>query len=74
MVSKKLPYDTNGLPYDIYMGDSRPQCSLEWLTTYVTPHLNPSDIMTKSVSSINNIIRKVRKLLYDIYPEVYDER
>ena len=27
MVSKKLPYDTNGLPYDIYMGDSRPQCS-----------------------------------------------
>ena len=26
MVSKKLPYDTNGLPYDIYMGDSRPQC------------------------------------------------
>ena len=28
MVSKKLPYDTNGLPYDVYMGDSRPQCSL----------------------------------------------
>ena len=27
MVSKKLPYDTNGLPYDVYMGDSRPQCS-----------------------------------------------
>ena len=26
MVSKKLPYDTNGLPYDVYMGDSRPQC------------------------------------------------
>ena len=27
MVSKKLPYDTNGLPYDVYMGDSRPQCT-----------------------------------------------
>ena len=27
MVSKKLPYDTNDLPYDVYMGDSRPQCS-----------------------------------------------
>ena len=27
MVSKKLPYDTNGLPYDVYMGDSRPQCN-----------------------------------------------
>ena len=27
MVSKKLLYDTNGLPYDVYMGDSRPQCS-----------------------------------------------
>ena len=47
---------------------------LEWLTTYVRTHSNPSDIMTKSVSSINNIIRKVRKLLYDIYPEAYDER
>ena len=27
MVRKKLPYDTNGLPYDVYMGDPRPQCS-----------------------------------------------
>ena len=26
MVRKKLPYDTIGLPYDVYMGDPRPQC------------------------------------------------
>ena len=30
MVSKKLPYDTNGLPYDVYIGDSRPQCSFNY--------------------------------------------
>ena len=39
---------------------------LEWLTAYVRTHLNPSDIMTKAVSSIKDKIRKVRMLLYDI--------
>ena len=34
MVSKKLPYDTNGLPYDVYMGDSRPQCTQQISKTY----------------------------------------
>ena len=37
MVSKKLPYDTNGLPYDVYMGDSRPQCCYRKLFAYPTP-------------------------------------
>ena len=27
MVRKMLPYDTNGLPYDVYMGDPRSQCN-----------------------------------------------
>ena len=36
MVSKKLPYDTNGLPYDVYMGDSRPQCSTSCVYTNIT--------------------------------------
>ena len=27
MVTNRLPYDTFGLPYDINMGDPRPQCS-----------------------------------------------
>ena len=40
---------------------------LEWLTAYIRTHLNSSDIMTKSVSSIKDRIRKVRMLLYDIY-------
>ena len=35
MVSKKLPYDTNGLPYDVYMGDSRPQCIWLYMTIII---------------------------------------
>ena len=42
---------------------------LEWLTTYVKTNLNPSDIMTKSISSLKERIKKVRMLLYDMYPE-----
>ena len=42
---------------------------LEWLTAYVRTNLNPSDIMTKSISSVKDRIRKVRMVLYDIYPE-----
>ena len=42
---------------------------LEWLTAYVETKLNPSDILTKSIRSIKDRVRKVRMLLYDIYPE-----
>ena len=42
---------------------------LEWSTAYVRTNLNPSDIMTKSISSIKDRIRKVRMLLYDMYPD-----
>ena len=43
---------------------------LEWLTTYVRTNLDPSDVLTKSISSVKDRIKKVRMLLYDIYPEV----
>ena len=42
---------------------------VEWLTAYVQKNLNPSDILTKSVTSIKDRVTKVRMLLYDIYPE-----
>ena len=42
---------------------------VEWLTAYVRTNLNPSNILTKLVGSIKDIVTKVRMLLYDIYPE-----
>ena len=41
----------------------------EWRTIYVKAKENPSDIMTKNVPSGVNRYRKVRMVLYDIYPE-----
>ena len=40
-----------------------------WRTTYVNTSQNPSDIFTKSLPAGINRYRKVRMLLYDIYPE-----
>ena len=41
----------------------------EWLTSYVNTKLYPSDILTKTIKRISDRIKKVRMLLYDIYPE-----
>ena len=46
---------------------------LEWLTAYVKTNLNPSDVLTKSISSIKDRATKVRMLLYDIYPVVKND-
>ena len=40
-----------------------------WRTAYINTKMNPSDILTKTIASISDRIRKVRMLLYDIYPE-----
>ena len=51
----------------------REGCAMDlWRTTYVSTKWNPSDILTKVVSSITDRIRKIRMLLYDIYPEDKD--
>lgn len=42
----------------------------EWLTTYVNTKENPSDVMTKMITSMADRKRKVRMMLYDIYPEL----
>ena len=41
----------------------------EWRTTYIKSSENPSDILTKSLPSGLNRYKKVRMVLYDIYPE-----
>ena len=41
----------------------------EWRTGYINTALNPSDIMTKMVTSKEDRKRKIRQMLYDIYPE-----
>ena len=41
----------------------------EWRTGYSNTANNPSDVMTKMVTSREDRIRKVRMMLYDIYPE-----
>ena len=41
----------------------------KWRTSYVNTRENPSDIMTKSLPAGKNRYRKVRMVLYDIYPE-----
>ena len=40
----------------------------EWITNYISTNLNPSDILTKTVHTLSDRARKVRSLLYDIYP------
>ena len=41
----------------------------EWRTAYVKTDQNPSDLMTKALPSGANRKRKIRMLMYDIYPE-----
>ena len=44
----------------------------EWRTAYVNTKLNPSDVLTKMITVMNDRKRKVRMMLYDIYPEYED--
>ena len=44
-------------------------CADLWRTTYLNTKVNPSDVLTKSLPAGENRYRKVRMLLYDIYPE-----
>ena len=41
----------------------------EWRTTYVNTKENPSDLMTKNLPAGINRYKKVRMILYDIFPE-----
>ena len=45
----------------------------EWRTTYLKSSENPSDILTKPLPSGLNRYKKVRMVLYDIYPETTRE-
>ena len=44
----------------------------EWRTSYVKTTVNPADILTKALRYGENRKRKVRLILYDIYPETKD--
>ena len=44
----------------------------EWRTAYVHTKLNPSDVLTKMVTIMNDRKRKIRMMLYNIYPEHKD--
>ena len=41
----------------------------EWRTAYIKTALNPADILTKALPLGLNRKRKIRQVLYDIYPE-----
>ena len=41
----------------------------QWRTAYVNTKDNPADLMTKILPSGINRCRKVRMIMYDIYPE-----
>ena len=43
---------------------------MEWVTNFVKSGSNPSDVMTKTV--VQERKRKIRMMLYDIYPEKDD--
>ena len=43
-----------------------------WRTTYIKTIDNPADVLTKSLPAGSNRKRKVRMMLYDIYPEDND--
>ena len=45
----------------------------EWRTAYVNTKDNPSDLCTKSLPNGANRRKKVRAILYDIYPEDENE-
>ena len=44
----------------------------EWRTAYVNTKANPSDVLTKMITVMNDRKRKIRMMLYDIYPECED--
>ena len=44
----------------------------KWRTSYVRTNVNPSNILTKTLTSMADRYRKVRILLYDIYPEDHE--
>jgi len=46
----------------------------EWRTAYIPTGDNPLDLLTKALHSGQNRKRKVRFILYDIYPESDDKR
>ena len=61
MVSKKLPYDTNGLPYDVYMGDSRPQCHQfiirsSYIEDTYQSNINPKSTIGTKQNTLDDII------------------
>ena len=41
----------------------------QWRTAYINTNDNPADLMTKTLPSGINRYRKVRMIMYDIYPE-----
>lgn len=43
-----------------------------WRMAYIHMSLNTADIFTKIVSSMNDRKRKIRMLLYGIYPEKHE--
>ena len=46
----------------------------EWRTSYINTDENPSDICTKCVPAGHKRRKKVRMILYDIYPEEEDSQ
>ena len=44
----------------------------EWHTTYINTKENPSDVFTKNLPVVEGKCKKVRMILYDIYPIDYD--
>ena len=64
MVSKKLPYDTNGLLYDVYMGDSRPQCmTRKELYTYLVSLLFEFRSLCIQLESIETRIFEIKSII-----------
>ena len=44
----------------------------KWITGYVNTAGNPPDVSTKMITNKGNQRRKIRMMLYDIYPEEGD--
>ena len=45
----------------------------EWRTSYIKSNDNPADILTKNLPAGINRYRKVRMVMYDIYPTQGEE-
>ena len=55
--------------YGCYYHYLREGCAAEtWKTSYMTTSWNPSDILTKCIPAGENRYRKVRFVMYEIYP------